>query len=68
MSSIRKIIAAESAAYQKHVEASAAVVDRVTQGLDDDLTARLRRRSAAYQIQWLAAARKLEEINERVAL
>lgn len=65
MSSLKKVTQAESAAYQKMVSASAEVIDRVLSGIEDEHTARLRRRSTAYRAAWLATARKLEEVASR---
>lgn len=61
MSSLRKITRTESDAYQAYVKASSDAVIRTLDGLEDDETARLRRRAGAYRAQWLAAARRLED-------
>lgn len=57
-----KAAKAEAAAYAASVAASAAVIERTLAGIEDAETARLRRRSDAYRVQWLAAARKLEAL------
>lgn len=61
-SRLAKATKIESAAYAAQVAASADVIRRVLDGIEDAETARLRRRADAYRVQWLAAARKLESL------
>jgi hypothetical protein len=67
MTSTRKLIEREQSAYAAYVTATAAVIARRTDGIEDDETARLRRRAGAYRAQWTAAARHLEDVTEGAA-
>lgn len=62
MSSLRKATQQESAAYAASVTATAAVVTARMDGADESEIARLTRRAQAYRTQWLATARRLEEV------
>lgn len=65
MSALRKVTKRESDAYAAMQAASAAVVQRLLDGVDDDLTERLRRRAQATRKEWESAARALEDATLR---
>lgn len=65
MSSTRKLIRQDAAAYAAYVKVTAELLARSTAGIEDDETARLRRRAGAYRAQWHAASRRLELVTER---
>ena len=56
MSALSKATRKESDAYQAMTDASADVVARVLEGIDDDVTDRLRRRAQSLRKEWQAAA------------
>lgn len=65
MSSIRKLVAREHAAYEAHVAATAAVITARLDGADEATIARLSRRAQGYRTQWLALSRTLEASETR---
>lgn len=65
MSSHRKLVANEHAAYEKSVAATAAVITARLDGEPEAVVAGLVRRSQAYRRQWLALSRTLELTEER---
>lgn len=65
MSALSKATRKESDAYQAMTDASADVVARVLEGIDDDVTDRLRRRAQSLRKEWQAAARVLEAVTMR---
>lgn len=65
MSALAKAAKAESDAYAAMCDASADVIARQLEGVEDATTAKLRRRAQAMRTQWLAAARRYEEVNAR---
>lgn len=68
MSSMRKLVAREHAAYEAAQAASlAAVTCALDGGRDTDEHYRLQRRAGALRSQWLAAARLLEEAEDRAS-
>lgn len=66
-SRITKASRAADAAYDTYAAASAALIARTLNGVEDDVTERLRRRAASCHGQWLAAARRLEALTEQVS-
>lgn len=62
MSALSKATTREANAYQAMTDAQADVIARVLQGIDDDVTERLRRKSQAMRKEWEAAARVLEAV------
>lgn len=60
MSSLRKLAKQETAAFNAHRTAMAAVVTARLSGADEDEIARLSRRAGAARAQWQGLANKLE--------
>lgn len=72
MSSIRKMVRTERAAYDKYISVTAELIATETHlrgiGVDtdnDETVAKMRRRAAAYRAQWDAALRAVEGMEER---
>ncbi len=66
MSALSKAAKAESDAYAAMCDASADVIARQLEGIEDAVTAKMRRRAQAMRKQWLAAARHYEDVNARL--